>query len=571
MEYLELLKKLEELVKAPSYQIVGKLKDIPLLRTSTEGVINLSVLRGDKLDRITKDPIAGLASPKPQLDYVPIIRDVEKGKELHSIFIVNLKGEEYELASPKMRITSIAYDEKSVVFTGSSRDSTALYIVEDGKLRKIVDIPPMSEITDVDGDYIAGFGVFTKNFRSSQIFLADKSGEVKVITPKEGSVNITNKLKEGKLYFTSDYEYSGEREWIYTYDVKSGEIKRVKFAYDDLEKSQPTSLLIEPDDMLVIASKNGESKLYIDGKEIKTPEGNVTGATKVGNQVYFTHTHLLRKSAIYLYDLRDSTTRVVIDSGMSIKGKVEFVKIKNGDVEVPTFIVTPENKKDIGVIYVHGGPWSSVDNKWDTFIASLLINGYIVIAPNFRGSTGYGNKFMLMDIGDIGGGDLSDVVRVRDYVVEKKVVNKVGIMGYSYGGYMTLLALGKEPDKWDFGIAGAAVADWVEMYELADSAFKGFIIMAFNGYNKELMKERSPITYVENVKAPLCIIQPQNDSRTPALPILKYSLRLQELGKRFELHLIPDMGHIPYTVDDVMKLLLPAVLFLERETKKEKS
>jgi dipeptidyl aminopeptidase/acylaminoacyl peptidase len=295
------------------------------------------------------------------------------------------------------------------------------------------------------------------------------------------------------------------------------------------------------------------------------------GATKVGDQVYFTPTHLLRKSAIYLYDLRDSTTRVVINSSVSIKGKVEFLKVKNGDIEVPTFIITPENKKDIGVIYMHGGPWSSVDNSWDTFIASLVINGYIVIAPNFRGSTGYGNKFMLMDIGDIGGGDLSDVVRVRDYVIEKKVVNKVGIMGYSYGGYMTLLALGKEPDKWDFGIAGAAVADWVEMYELGDSMFKGFIIMAFNGDNKELMKERSPITYVENVKAPLCIIQSQNDSRTPALPILKYSLRLQELGKKFELHLIPDMGHISYTMDDVMKVVLPVVLFLERETKREKS
>lgn len=571
MEYSELLKKLEELIKAPSYHMVGKLKDVPLLLTTTEGVVNLSVLRGDKLDRITKDPIAELANPKPQLDYVPIIRDVERGKELHSIFVVNLKGEEYELASPKMRITSIAYDEKAVVFTGSTQDSTALYMVEGGKLRKIVELPPFSVITDVDGDHIAGYGVFTKNFRSFEIFLADKSGEVKVITPKEGSVNTPSAFKEGKLYFISDYEYSGEREWIYTYDVKSGEISRVKFTYDDLEKSQPTSLSINPDDRLVIASKNGESKLYIDGKEIKTPEGNVTGATKVGDKVYFTHTHLLKKSTIYLHDLRDSTTRVVIDSSASIKGKVEFMKVKNGDVEVPTFIVTPENKKDVGVIYVHGGPWGSVDNGWDTIIASLLINGYVVIAPNFRGSMGYGNKFMLMDIGDLGGGDLSDVVRVRDYIVEKKVVSKVGIMGYSYGGYMTLLALGREPDKWDFGVAGAAVADWVEMYELGDSFFKGFIVMVFNGGNKELMKERSPISYVENVKAPLCVIQPQNDSRTPALPVLKYCLRLQELGKKFELHLIPDMGHIPYTVDDTMKIILPAVLFLERETKKEKS
>jgi len=188
MEYLELLRRLEELIKAPSYRILGKLKDTPLLWTSTEGAFNLSVLRGDKLDRITKGPIAGSANPKSQLDYVPVIRDVERGKELHSIFVVNLKGEEYELASPKMRITSIAYDEKSVVFTGSSQNSTALYIVEDGKLRKVVDVPPISVVTDVNGDHIAGFGVFTRRFRSSEVFLADKSGEVKVIGGPAGRV-----------------------------------------------------------------------------------------------------------------------------------------------------------------------------------------------------------------------------------------------------------------------------------------------------------------------------------------------------------------------------------------------
>jgi len=176
----------------------------------------------------------------------------------------------------------------------------------------------------------------------------------------------------------------------------------------------------------------------------------------------------------------------------------------------------------------------------------LLINGYVVIAPNFRGSTGYGYKFMLMNVGDIGGGDLSDVVRVRDYVMEKKVVSKVGIMGYSYGGFMTLLALGREPDKWDFGIAGAAVADWVEMYELGDSAFKGFIIMAFNGDNKELMKERSPITYVEKVKSTFMYYPIAERLQDPRITDIEVFAEVTGVGQG--VRVTPDTGHGSHTV-----------------------
>jgi dipeptidyl aminopeptidase/acylaminoacyl peptidase len=137
-------------------------------------------------------------------------------------------------------------------------------------------------------------------------------------------------------------------------------------------------------------------------------------------------------------------------------------------------------------------------------------------------------------------------------------------MGYSYGGYMTLLALGKLPDKWDFGIAGASVADWVEMYDLSDSFFKSFMEVLFIGKNLDLMKNRSPISYVNNVKAPLCIIHSQNDTRTPLVPVLRYVQELQKGGKTFEFHVIPNLGHTIYKIDDAIDLLLPALIFLKK-------
>ncbi|WP_420820346.1 S9 family peptidase [Saccharolobus solfataricus] len=253
---------------------------------------------------------------------------------------------------------------------------------------------------------------------------------------------------------------------------------------------------------------------------------------------------------------------VVVDNRKVDVGEVEYVKVKT-DVEVPTWVIKRKIPGNT-IIYIHGGPWSEVDNSWNLLIAPLVLAGYNVIAPNYRGSTGYGSKFMFMNIGDAGGGDLRDVVKVRDYAIETGITNKVGIMGYSYGGYMTLLAVGKEPDKWDFGIAGAAVADWVEMYDLSDSLFRGFMEILFNGKNIDLMKERSPITYVRNVKVPLCIIHSQNDTRTPLNPVMRYIQELQRNGKTYEFHVIPNLGHAIYKVSDAIDILLPALIFLKK-------
>lgn len=562
MEYSEIVKTLEELVSLPIYAVIGKLKDTPVLLTTTEGKVNISILEGDKLRVLTKEPISGSPYPKPQLDFIPFIRDVEKGKELHSIYITNLKGEEYEVASPKIRIFSLAYDDKNVAFIGASQNESSLYVIEGGKIRKLVNVPPFSFVTDISGDYIVGFGILKGNPRSQEFFVADLSGNFKVFTPKDGSMNIAYYIKDNKIYLVSDYENLGESYWIYTFDFQKYE--RVEFPEKDIYSYKAVEISYNPDDSLIIAKRDGESKLFLNGKLLNTPSGIIAGATKIGDNVYFAASSLNTPYKVYKYDLKENKVDVVINNKDVNIGEVEYVKIKNENIEVPTWIIKSRKPNKVGIVYVHGGPWSEVDNSWDLLISPLVLLGYNVIAPNFRGSTGYGSKFNLMDIGDPGGGDLSDVIAARDYAIEKGIAEKIGIMGYSYGGYMTLLAVGKVPDKWDFGIAGASVADWVEMYDLSDSFFKGFMETLFMGKNLELMKDRSPITYVNNVKCPLCIIHSQNDTRTPLTPVLKYVQKLQENNKTFYLHVIPNLGHAIYKIDDAIDLLLPALIFLKK-------
>ncbi|QGA53668.1 alpha/beta fold hydrolase [Sulfolobus sp. E5-1-F] len=558
MEYSELVKLLEETVRIPLYDVLGKLKNNLIFLSTSEGENSIYTLMNGNTVKLTKLPIAGTTRPKSNLDFIPFTRDEEKGKEIHAIYIANLKGEEFQVESPKVRISSLAYDSKRIVFTGSSQTETSIYVIENGRLSKLTTISPFSFVTDINEKYIIGTGVLKGNPRSQEFFIADFSGEMQILTPKEGSVTNAYYLMGNKVYLVSDYETLGESYWIYTYDIESKEYKKVEMPEFGFK---PVELYYDPEDSLIIAKKDGESRLFYNGKEVNTPRGTISGATRIGDEIYFSHSSLVSPHKVYKAS-RDGKVEIVIDNKKVDMGELEYVKLKT-EVEVPTWII---KRKTPGttIIYIHGGPWSEVDNSWNLLIAPLVLAGYNVIAPNYRGSTGYGSKFTLMNVGDAGGGDLRDVIKARDYAFESGIANKVGIMGYSYGGYMTLLAVGKEPEKWNFGIAGAAVADWVEMYELSDSLFRGFMEILFNGKNTSLMKERSPITYVNNVKVPLCIIHSQNDTRTPLSPVMKYVQELQRNGKTYEFHVIPNLGHAIYKVSDAIDILLPALIFLKK-------
>ncbi|AHC52173.1 acylaminoacyl-peptidase [Sulfolobus acidocaldarius SUSAZ] len=570
MNYTEIIKGLERLIKIPEYHVLGKLRDNLVFFSTAQGVTNISALVGTRVVRLTKEPISSTSTPKSHLDFLVFARDIEKGKEKHAVYACNLKGEEYEIASPRVRIMSLAYDDKNVAFVGSSEDGTYLYVIEEGKLKKLNNVPPFSFVIDIEANHITGVSVV--NPRSQDFFIADLSGELKILTPKQGSVNQPYRIKGNKVYLASDYENIGESYWIYTYDLTSSTYERVDFPERDIYQYKPVEIFYDPEDKLIISKRDGRENLFLNGKMINTIPGTLTGATVIDNYIYFSHSSLVSPHKIYRVDKEDGKEDVVVDNEEHIDlGQVEYVKIQSYDkVEVPTYIIKSKVGKvpSTAVVYVHGGPWGEIDDRWNSIISSLLLFGYHVVAPNFRGSTGYGSKFYLMDIGDPGGGDLMDLVKVRDYTVEKKIAEKVGIMGYSYGGYMTLLALGREPDKWDFGVAGASVADWSEMYELSDSTFKGFIELLFNGKNLDLMKERSPITYVNNVKAPVCIIHSQNDSRTFLSPVIRYVQELHKAGKSFEFHVVPDAGHADYTVDGLINFTLPAIMFLEKLGKK---
>jgi dipeptidyl aminopeptidase/acylaminoacyl peptidase len=199
------------------------------------------------------------------------------------------------------------------------------------------------------------------------------------------------------------------------------------------------------------------------------------------------------------------------------------------------------------ILYAHGGPEDVEQDTYFPAAQAWLDHGYAVLSVNFRGSTTFGRAFQQQIWGDLGHWEMEDLVAARAWLVDEGIAHpdQVFPSGWSYGGYLTLLALGKRPDLWAGGLAGIAIADFTMLYEDSSEVIKGYCVAMLGGTptdKPEQYARSSPLTYVEQVRAPLLIIQGRNDTRTPARPIEHYAARLRELGKEIEVDWF-DAGH----------------------------
>jgi dipeptidyl aminopeptidase/acylaminoacyl peptidase len=199
------------------------------------------------------------------------------------------------------------------------------------------------------------------------------------------------------------------------------------------------------------------------------------------------------------------------------------------------------------IVHVHGGPESQQAVAFDPFIHVLAEAGFAVISPNYRGSSGYGKAFMDANNKDWGGGDLKDLTAaVRHFAARGDIDSKrVGITGGSYGGYMTLMALSRTPDAWIAGVELYGMPDLVMDYLLSKSRFADWYETEMGNpkTHAALFRERSPLPYLDDIKAPLLIFQGAGDSNVPKAESDLLVAVLKELKKPHEYILYEDEGH----------------------------
>ena len=218
---------------------------------------------------------------------------------------------------------------------------------------------------------------------------------------------------------------------------------------------------------------------------------------------------------------------------------------------ISALVTMPANLKRDGsnpaIVIPHGGPTGKTEDYFDDVAAALASRGYVVIAPNFRGSTGYGKAFQTANYDDLGGGDLKDTVAAKRFLVDTGYVDptRVGIFGGSYGGFMTLMALGKTPDEFAAGVQWFGIINWRTMYRDMDEVLKAYLrsLMGTPEANPAGYDRASPLTYIQNAKAPLLTIQGENDIRVPRGQAQEVHDILKAKGNVVETIYYPAEGH----------------------------
>jgi len=230
----------------------------------------------------------------------------------------------------------------------------------------------------------------------------------------------------------------------------------------------------------------------------------------------------------------------------------QIVHYKSFDGKIISALLwVPFNLKRDGtnpaLVMPHGGPTGQTINDWIPDRQALASRGYICIAPNPRGSTGFGLDFQKANYQDLGGGDLKDELGAVEFLKASGYVdpNRIGITGGSYGGYMTLMALGKTPAVWAAGVERYGIIDWSSMLKSSDPALNEYLksLLGDPEQNHKFYVEDSPITFIRDVKAPLLVLQGDNDPRVPKEEAQQIVDILKKQGRVVEVQYYANEGH----------------------------
>lgn len=219
--------------------------------------------------------------------------------------------------------------------------------------------------------------------------------------------------------------------------------------------------------------------------------------------------------------------------------KFESVNFSSSDgKKVQMWVAQPKVKKNGSfIIDIHGGPHGAVGDEFSPKAQMWLDKGFGYCSVNYRGSIGFGKEFAEDIYGNPGKWEVEDTVAARNWLVKKGLADpkQIILSGWSWGGYVVLLALGKYPNLWAGGIAGTPIADCILQYEDEPAFFQALDRKRFGGTPTKvpnIYKRSSPITYAKNFQAPILILHGKNDVRCPPRQIVHFKKILKKEGKK---------------------------------------
>ncbi len=283
-----------------------------------------------------------------------------------------------------------------------------------------------------------------------------------------------------------------------------------------------------------------------------------TGFSHDGARLLFLHESANAPPDLWTYDLATLKSLQITHSlvgGLRSEDMVEphlvHYPSKDGKWQISAFVYVPfnaeKNGRNAAVVAIHGGPTSQLQNSFIRYIQYLVNQGYFVIAPNYRGSTGFGKEFEDANRHDMGGGDLEDVISAAEWMKKTGFIDpkKVAVVGGSYGGYLSMMAVTKAPDLWAAAVPIVPFVNWFTEIENEDPSLREYHISTMGDpvKDKARLQERSPINFIDHIKAPLLLLAGGNDPRCPRTEAEQVASAVKKRGGVAELKVYENEGH----------------------------
>jgi dipeptidyl aminopeptidase/acylaminoacyl peptidase len=373
--------------------------------------------------------------------------------------------------------------------------------------------------------------------------IAAAGGAPNDLTPGMASSasNINWPRNSRQLYFTEHYDGGSA---VSELDPATGKRERLW---------QGDEIINPPfDDRGISMTADGKSSVVIRNSWQKPPE---VWSGPIGDWKEVTHENAQRKP---------------------LWGEAKSLHWTNDGFRVQGWLLYPNNyeasKKYPMVVAVHGGPASSLKPAWPRpgFNPTLLSQqGYFVLMPNPRGSYGQGEKFAMANVRDFGGGDLRDILAGVDEAIRSAPIDpqRVGITGWSYGGFMTMFAV-TQTTRFHAAVAGAGISNWQSYY--GENSIDTWMIPYFGATvydDPSVYAKMSAIDFIKNVKTPTLVVVGERDGECPAPQSYEFYHALKTLGVKTEMVVYPNEGHSFHSPAHQKDVLLRMIAWFNQNLK----
>ena len=574
-----------------------------LVSSDESGIFNvyeIDIASGEKIQKTFSDKESFFA-----IDYLPgtnhILYSADKGgNEINHIYLMNEDGKISDLTPG---------ENEKASFAGWSKDKKSMYYISNKRNPKFFDFYKMKvdtwksemlyqndngiNISDMSED--ESWFSFSQTITTSEnkLFLTNRIDKSTIeLSIEPGSYSSSGFSKDNKYFFFIT-DVGEEFSYLVKYEIETGKKEvlfqtnwDVMYSYlSENEKYRVTAVNEDGKNTLFIKNLVNNSDVFF--PEITDGDIKEVRISKSEKKIRLTLGTSKSPNNIYVYNMGSKKLKKLTETlNPEINAidlvEAEVVRYPSFDgLEIPAIYYKPldatKRNKVPALVWVHGGPGGQSRTGYSSFIQYLVNHGYAILAVNNRGSSGYGKTFYKMDDLNHGDKDLKDCIWGKKWLQNQDYIDaeKIGIIGGSYGGFMTMAAMTFTPDEFKVGVNIFGVTNWLRTLKSIPPYWESFR----NALYKEMgdpttadsvrLYEISPVFHSDKVKNPVMVLQGANDPRVLRIESDEIVAGIEANGITVEYVVFDDEGHGFRKKENEIEAYGKVLTFLERYLKND--